>query len=217
VYRVIGKAINSAEEGASENQITEKSAQVREVRIRLFRWPGEDDSLLAVLQYNFPQASPPMSVLSIGLLVHLVKRADSWRENGAYLLDTTHHDSIQRIDLETLIRGQREELVVESQFGGAEIIGSELQVFDLENGKFDLAIEVSSRLDSGTKDTHMQTLDISRTLQSRGQRFCFSKEVSLRNGHWYDPPRVTHPCYARGFGIDHEYETYLQGMLVSSR
>lgn len=217
VYRVIGKAMNSAEEGASENQITQEPAQVREVRLRLFRWPGEDNSLLAVLQYNFPQASPPLSVASIGLLVRLVKSADSWRENGSYLLETTHHDSLQMINLEPLKEGNKEKLLVESQYGGAETIASNLRVFDLEAGKFDLAVDVSTRWESGSTEEYRQVFDLGKTQRTHGQRFCFSKEVRLKNGHGFDPPRVTHPCYAHGTGIDREDESYLQGMLTSSR
>jgi hypothetical protein len=73
VYRVTGSATNEAERNAAVNlsQPSERSS-TREVRVRLFRRPGEDDrGLLAIVQYNFLGANPPLCCLSIGRLAYL--------------------------------------------------------------------------------------------------------------------------------------------------
>jgi len=67
VYRVIGRATNEAERCASEHVITAKFSNTRQVRFRLYRWPGENSyGLLSVLQYEFLDTSPAMACLSLG-------------------------------------------------------------------------------------------------------------------------------------------------------
>jgi hypothetical protein len=65
VYKVVGKATNEAEREASDDAADMnglKSSNTRQVRMRLFRWPRENDSgLLVALQYDFVGASPAMS------------------------------------------------------------------------------------------------------------------------------------------------------------
>jgi hypothetical protein len=203
VYRVIGKAMNEAETEASEDIITGKFLNTRQVRFRLFRWPSEKaDGLLAVLQYDFAGASPAMSCPSIGLLVHLVGNGADWKLRDEYLLETVHHHALQRIELLDLTADGLEELVIESDSGGAGELGSGLQVFDLSHGRFDEILNTDSRLEDSDQEGFMQILDIGRTLQSHGQRFCFSKTILFEKGKWFKPPRVAHPCYKRGYLVD---------------
>jgi hypothetical protein len=218
VYSVFGKAMNRAEEWASGDAITGKLSTDRLVRFQLFRWPNERDSgLLAVLQYDFPSASPAMSCPSIGLLVHLVRDGAGWAVKDRYLLETVHHHTVQAIRLMDLAGRGADELVVESNFGGAGTAGSSLQVFDLSRGSFDEVAATESRMQYMTEDWYTQALDISRTRASHGQEFCFSRTALFENGEAFRPPRVTHPCYKRGEGIDSGKGMERNKMLVPLR
>src|SRR5271155_1803694 len=114
VYRVTGSATNEAEKQASSQVVTGKSSSTRLVRIQLFPWPDRATAL-AVLQYNFEGAIPPMACPTIGLLVELV----NGQVRDRYLLETAHHFSLQTVRLTSLGTGA-DELVVESDFGGAD-------------------------------------------------------------------------------------------------
>jgi hypothetical protein len=104
-YRVVGKAMNKVERWASDDVINPgRFSDTRQVRFRLFRWPNENaDGLLAILQYDFPDANPAMSCPSIGLLVHLVRNAADWEPRDKYLLETVHHYSILGIEMRILL------------------------------------------------------------------------------------------------------------------
>lgn len=203
VYAVTGGAMNEAEREASENIVTGRFFTTRRLRFKLFMWPKENDSgLLAVLQYDFPDASPAMSCPSIGLLVHLTKNAAGWAATEEYLLETVHHHSLQGISLLDLTGVGADTLVVESDSGGAGTGVSDLLVFDLGKGRLDEVLYTESRLESMTDDLFTQTLDLSRTRESHGQRFCFSKTTLVEAGKAFRPPRVTRPCYGRGDRVD---------------
>ncbi len=94
------------------------------------------------------------------------------------------------------------ELVVESDYGWAGSAAISLQVFNLSHGHFDECLRTNSRLEYEIQESYTQTLDIGRTLQGRGRRFCCSKTIRVRKGRWLSPPRVVHPCYERGYGVD---------------
>lgn len=220
VYKVVGKATNEAESEASDDVADmdgQKSYTTRQVRMRLFRWPQENDSgLLAVLQYVFVGARPAMSCPSIGLLVHLYKEGGNWNVRDRYVLETIHHHSIQTITLVDITGDAVDELLVESNNGGAGVVDSSLQVFDLSHGHFEELLNTFSRMDSrGNEDpvVFTQSLDIRQTLQSRGQQFCVSKTVLFAGDKWVKQPRVVHPCYPRGAGVDPK-ETMSNSMLA---
>ena len=202
VYRVVGKATNKAEKWASEDIITGQFSNTRQVRFKLFGWPnGSADEFLAVLQYDFAGANPAMSCPSIGLLVHLVRNAANWELRDEYLLETVHHHSIQGIRMLDLTGDGVDELVVESDFGGAGVGGTSVQVFDLNNGHFQELLNTDSALEDSDQEGFTQTLDIGATVRSRGQRFCFSKTTLFEKGRWFKSPQVSHPCYKRGYLI----------------
>lgn len=203
VYAVTGGAMNEAESEASKNIITGKFSNTRQLRFKLFRWPKENEiGLLAVLQYDFPDAIPAMSCPSIGLLVHLIRNAAGWAVKEQYLLKTVHRDSLQGIRLLDVTGEGADELVVESNSGGAGTAGSDLLVFDISKGRLDEVLNTESRMQYMTDDWYTQTLDLSRTRESHGQRFCFSKTTLFEAGKAFRPPQVTRPCYERGDGVD---------------
>lgn len=202
VYRVVGKPLNKIEGCASGDVLTDRTSNTRQVRMELFNWPKEGSAgLLAVLQYDFLEANPPMSCPTIGLLVHLVRSAANWEGRDGFLLDPVHHSSLQRIELSDVTGDGVEELTVESSYGGAGLGASSLQVFELSHGKFEQVLNTDSRLDDSPRERFLQALDVSATVQNRGGQFCASKTILLERGKRLNPPRVTHHCYKRGFGV----------------
>jgi hypothetical protein len=215
VYAVTGSAMNEAERWASDDIISGRFSGTRQLRFEILRWPKENDSgLLAVLQYDFPGARPAMSCPSIGLLVHLVRNAANWSVKERYLLETVHHSSLQGIRLLDLTGDGVDELVVESDSGGAGEAESDLQVFDLRNGRLDRVLDRPSRLQYLTDEWYTQTLDVRRTRENHGQQFCFSKTTRFEAGKAFRPPRVTRPCYNRGDGVD-SAEAKNQSMMLA--
>jgi hypothetical protein len=203
VYRIIGAAQNEAERCASEDAFTRKTSSTRLVRFRLFRWPGEGEAgLLAIVQYSFLGVNPATSCPSIGLLAHLVRNAEKWDARDEYLLETTHHDSLQRIDVLDFAGDGAHELLIESKYGGAGMAASSLQVFDLRRGRFEELLNVDSRLQYWGESSYTQALDMERTRQSHGQQFCFTKSTTFEQGDEAQTPRVTNPCYGIGEGVD---------------
>jgi hypothetical protein len=91
-----------------------------------------------------------------------------------------------------------DELVIESDFGGAGVWGSSLQVFDLSHGHFQELLNTNSELRDSDQEGFTQKLEIGPTLRSHGQRFCVSKATLFEKGKWFMSPRVSHPCYERG-------------------
>ena len=118
------------------------------------------------------------------------------------MLETAHHSSLQRSELLDLTGDGVDELVVESDWGGAGTAGSSLQVFDLSHGSFEEVLNTQSRLEYMDQDVFTQVLDIRGTVRTRGQKFCVSKTTLFEDGKWFKPPRLTYPCYSRGDGID---------------
>ncbi len=205
VYRVVGKAMNKAERWASDDDINPgRFSNPRELRFKLFRRPKEaSDGLLAVFQYDFPGANPAISCPSLGLLVHLVRTgAANWELRDEYLLETVHHHSMQRIELLDLTGDGPDELVIESEFGGAGVSASSMQVFDLSHGHFQELLNTESGLEDSDQEGFTQTLDIGATVRSNGQRFCFTKTTLFEKGKWFKSPQISHPCYKRGYLVD---------------
>jgi hypothetical protein len=203
VYQITGKPANKAEAGAAENLITQQSSDTRHVRFKLFSWPGEAASgVAAVLQYNFPGASPSMAFPSIGLLVHLTGTGGNWQVSEEYLLETMHHFALHSIRLADLTGKGANDLIVESDWGGAGTSINNLHIFDLSRGRFEEIFSENSSVDYMTEEKYRQVLDHRRTLLSHGTQFCFAKTLLFQNGKPFNPPRVSHPCYKRGDGVD---------------
>jgi hypothetical protein len=203
VYRVIGEARNEAEKCASQDAFNRKSSTTRRVRFRLFLWPNwGGGGMVAVLQYDFPGVNPANSCPSIGLLLQLKRTGENWAVHDRYLLETAHHESLQRAELLDVTGDGVADLVVESNYGSTGIVGSSLEVFDLRRGRFEELLDVDSRSQFSGQSSYTQILDIGRTRQTRGQQFCFTKADLLLAGKPRETPRVTTPCYGIGEGVD---------------
>jgi hypothetical protein len=205
VYHVSGPPVGEIERCASENMETETFFQTRELRMRLYPWPGAADSrsdVLAILQYKFLKAAPAGSCYSIARLLHVSRRMGTWHVNLSFLMDTTHHTAINRIDLVDLDGDRIEELVIESNSGGGGMVGSDLVVFSLKEGGFRQWLNVPSRLHEWIEkeDEYVQVLDIPRTISEGARRLCFTKTVFAADGQWFQRPRTTRPCYPRFTG-----------------
>ena len=137
-----------------------------------------------------------MACPSIGLLVQLANVNGTWKVGEQYLLETLHHWSLQTIRMLDLTGDGVDEPVVESDFGGAGTWGTNLIVFDLTQSKFE---EIFS-----TDDMYKQVLDVPRTLQQHGDRFCFTKTTMVEATEAFRPPRITKPCYRSDKGELHE-------------
>jgi hypothetical protein len=119
-----------------------------------------------------------------------------------YLLETAHHESLQRAELLDVAGDGVADLVVESNYGSAGMVSSSLQVFDLRRGRFEELLDVDSRSQFSGQSSYTQVLDIERTRQSRARQFCFTKADLLLAGKPRQTPRVTTPCYEIGEGVD---------------
>jgi hypothetical protein len=136
--------------------------------------------------------------------VQLANVNGTWKVAEQYLLETEHHFSLQAIRLLDLTGDGVDELVVESDFGGAETWGTNLIVFGLNEAKFDEVFSTTSRITFSTDDMYKQVLDVPRTLQQRGDRYCFTKTTMVEATETFRPPRITKPCYRSDEGQVHE-------------
>jgi hypothetical protein len=193
VYRLVGKASNQAEKEASDQLITGKPSSTRLVRFQIFHWPAST-GLLAVLQYKFEDAVPSMAFASLGLLVHLTQANDKWEVRDRYLLETMHHFALQTIRVLDINGDGVDELVIESDFGGAETWGTNLLVFDLD-AKLERTFEITSQIAYRTDDRFTQVLDVPKSMQQAGRSVCFTKTTQFENGILFNPARVSNPCY----------------------
>lgn len=201
VYRVTGSPTNEAEKQASSQLVTGKPSSTRLVRFRLFPWTGPT-TFMAVLQYNFEDAIPPMACPSIGLLVQLTNASGNWEVRDRYLLETTHHFSLQTVRL-TSLGADGDELVIESDFGGADTWGTNLMVFH-PGPKIEQVFETTSQIVYKTDEMFTQTLDLPRTIDLDGKQVCFTRTAMFENGQPLKPVVVSHVCYKLDAEVDRQ-------------
>ncbi len=214
VYRVTGPLANQAETCAAGNLVTGRLSDVREVRARMFRWPGRAETeLLAVVQYDFRGASPAGFCWSLGLLVHLVRKDRVWHRQERYLLETQHHSSIERAELLDLDDSGLPMLVVESGVGGAMTAASTLQVFRLGDGRFEELLNTYSRMESGVEAGYTQDLDQAATKSEKGDGFRLVKRTYWENGRRWAQPRLSERFCRYGFGVNPRDVVFRQGLL----
>jgi hypothetical protein len=192
VYRVVGKATNEAEKQASAHLLNGTYSTTRLIRFQIFRWPASG-GLLAVLQYNFEGAIPSMAYASLGLLVQLAYENGNWVVRDRYLLETNYHFALKTIRMLNL-SGENDQLVVESDFGGADTWGTNFLVFDLGR-KLERIFETTSQISYQTSDRFTQEFDVPETVQRDGKEFCFTKTTMFEDGVLFKPARISKVCY----------------------
>ena len=209
VYRAVGPIADKVERCAASDDVEGTViSDIRELRFQVFAWPQAKDArsdVLVVLQYEFVGANPPASCPSIGRIAHIVKRNGRWQRLADFVFDTTHHSMFERIQLLDLEGAQVQELVIESDSGGAGVAESNLVVFSLERGDFYQLLNVPSRVygtSQGTQEEQqfVQVLDIPKTANEQAKRFCFVKTTFAAGDEWLAEPRRTAPCYPKFTG-----------------
>jgi hypothetical protein len=202
VYIVSGAPIDDIERCAASDVAPQTASLQRELRMRAYRWPGENDDVLAIVQYRFPDGAPPGSCESIARLFHLDRRGGVLRNKESFLLDSTHHRALNGIQLVDLDGDGTEELVIESDSGGGGIHSSDLVVFSLSKGTFARWLNVPSRLHEwhGKEQEYIQIINVAGTVSEHAQRFCFTKTTFVLDGEWLSKPRTSQPCYSRFAG-----------------
>lgn len=192
VYRVVGKATNEAEKQASAHLLNGTYSTTRLIRFQVFRWPTSS-GLLAVLQYNFEGAIPSMAYASLGLVIQLANENGNWEVRDRYLLETNYHFALKTVRMLNL-SGENDQLVVESDFGGADTWGTNFLVFDL-GAKLERIFETTSQISYQTSDRFTQEFDVPETVQRDGKEFCFTKTTMFEDGILFNPARISKVCY----------------------
>jgi hypothetical protein len=216
-YRVIGQPRNTIEGCTSADILTMKVANTRRVHLKLWPWPKEGDSgLLAVLQYDFAGANPAMSCPTLGLLAHLTRKDGQWHARDQFALNTLHHWTLAGARVLDLAGEGAVNLVIESNAGGAGVVMTEMYIFDLSHGRFDLLVVTNSREDPrGNEDqlAYRLKLDIPRTVATHGRQFCLTRHEFYAKGEWFVPPRVTQPCLDADHKAAESYQADSREML----
>jgi hypothetical protein len=192
IYRVIGQPINEAENQASSQLMTGKTSTTRLIRFQIFPWPNSKN-LLAVLQYKFEDALPPMACPTLGLLVQLENLKGKWEVRDQYLLETMYHFSLKTVRMLNLT-GNGDQLIIESDFGGADTWGTNFLVFDLA-ARLERVFETTSQISYATSDRFTEDFDVAETIRQGGTEFCFTKNTMFENGVLYNPTQVSKVCY----------------------
>jgi len=218
VYTVIGEPSNRIEGCASDDIITFKVSTKRRVHLKLFRWPNEGEfGLLVLLQYDFAGANPAMSCPTLGLLAHLTRQDGQWHARDQFALNTVHHWTLAGAHVLAPTGDSAVNLVLESNAGGAGVVVTEMYIFDLSEGRFNLLFVTNSWEDSRGNEgqlVYRLNLDIPRTVATHGRQFCFTKQEFYTNGEGFKPPRVSHPCFYRDSAAAAEsYQAHSREML----
>ncbi len=201
LYRIIGPPSSAAEECASEDVLSRIKSYTRELSFIAFRWPRRSD-VLAVLQYEFIGIGPALACPSIGRLVHLVSSDGGWRIAERIEFDTQHHGGFERIEFTDWVGNGIDQLLAESDWGGAGTAGSSLFVYSLEDGRFEQWLKTTARVES-INGSFTQVLDIPKTRAKNGMAFCFTKtELTGSDGEPYRKSIVSWTCYPKGTGAE---------------
>jgi hypothetical protein len=192
VYRVTGEPTSQDDWCASEDLATNRWSKTREVRVLVFGWPGLPGRELAVAQYLYVGANPAGACWSIGRLYGV----EGTTVATEFTLETIHHSAIHEIQWVDLSGDGVEELIVESNSGGAGTFGVGFWAFDLKGGNFMRRFKTTSLLSETIEGNEFtQTLNIDRTRETGGTKFCFTKTTYVEKAVRFRKPRVTHPCY----------------------
>jgi hypothetical protein len=111
------------------------------------------------------------------------------------------------------LTGDGDELVIESDFGGAETWGTNFLVFNLGE-KIERIFETTSQISRMTDDMFSQVLDIPETIQRQGKQFCFTKTTMIERGIAFKPVRISKPCILLDEAVDRKESEERNKMLA---
>jgi hypothetical protein len=202
-YHVPGAPQDERERCAAQDQVGRSTSSQRELRLRLFPWPGATrGELLAVVQYRFVDAKPVASCASLAGLFRLSPTPKGWNVVDRFPLDSNRHHHLEGLRFLSLTGEPEPELVVESDAGDGVRFQSDLHILMLVHGRFQELLNVPSRFHLNVQgDQWSQKLDQARTLAQQGEQFCFEKTVWAAGHRRFDVPQVSYPCYSRGTGV----------------
>jgi hypothetical protein len=136
--------------------------------------------------------------------VQLVNVKGAWEVRDRYLLETMHHFSLKTVRVLNL-NGSGDQLAIESDFGGAEMWGTNFLIFTL-GAKLERIFETTSQISYMTKDRFTQEFDVPGTVELGGSQFCFTKTTMFEDGILFKPARVGKVCYKLSEDRDKESE-----------
>ena len=191
-YRVTGRSQSEIDRCAAQDVATLARSQVREVRFRVYQWTGDGSRYVAVVQYEYLGAIPAFACPSIARIC-VVAEGKLQQE---VTLESTHHHSVNTIQLVDLTGDGVEELAIESDYGGAGSSFSLLFLFELRSAKLVLRRETTVvAFDRWSGEEFVQRLDVARTREMGGTKDCFTKTTYVEEGVKFAKPRITYPCY----------------------
>jgi hypothetical protein len=189
-YDVVGPVAKD-EEPAAENDPTrspgKQFADRRRVRFLLYRWHSKNNdqpSLLAVINYLFPDASPARCCRAVGKVMLLSDSGDRIiavldRMPNAF----TTFAAVKFVDAGS---SGTEELVLGMDFAGAGTVGVNTAIFDLSGQRISplgwLTSAVYYGLETKGEELYTMTLDERQTRLSKDRRIWFTKKTYIYKG-----------------------------------
>jgi len=194
-YQVVGPA-EKGEEGPAGNVISsngQRFSDKRRVRLLLYQWRSKSDSstsLLAVLNYSFPEAIPARCCRAIGKVLLLSPSGDHVLAKVDQMPNAfTTFTAVKFLDAGNT---GNEKLLIGVDFAGAGTVGMNSAVFDLSNQKLTtlgwLTTAVYFGLEKEEEVMFTTTLDEQRTRLSKENRVWFVKKTYIEKGKHFPKP-----------------------------
>jgi len=197
VYRVKAPATGGIEQCLASDAINiGHLGKTREVRVKILPYPKRSQDVLAIVQYQFSDANPPGACTALSRMFRLSPGRSGLSVTAAYDFDTTHHNSLQLIQIVEL--PEKTLLVVIADEGGGGVYGADFTAFDLRSGRFDIVLQTGTIVAGVETDDYTQDFDPAASRASGGRRLCFTKRLYERHDKRLPTPKVTHPCYSIG-------------------
>lgn len=200
-YSIAGEPANDTEMCAAENMLDSSFSRVRKLQFKVFVLPSTHDAV-AVIQYSFANSNPAGSCWSVGRIVRLSLEKSGWRVTHDRMLEHQHHSAFEEINLIDLDNDGFGELIVDSDWGGAGNIDSNLLIFSPRQGQLEEWLRITSRYE-GDEGSFEQRLDVAASKATSGQRFCFRKIGYAEADYKVLPrPKPSSVCYSRYDGVE---------------
>ncbi len=191
VYFVDGDAATANERCAADDLLSRKQSTRRELQFRLYSLSG--NRFINIAQYKFENANPAAACWSIARMSLLEKTQRRVMILSEFEPNTQHHSAI------TSVRFHGPQLFLKSDDGGAGIARNCLYVVEIHGTKLSPIVVVATQVDG--ESMWKQTLDWGPTSVQK-YRYCFNMVERAEDGVMFPKPKISHPCYSRGDGLD---------------